>query len=180
MGVPEDIELFERSLQDLIVKYEQYFLGLEKRAPLKLLEMTEKLSRKYVGTHIPNTMLKFKVNALNLRFHSYRQYWERINRLIEEGKYSRERFKMALHEKEKVATKADQPPPRSELEQLYTEYLDARKACNLPVDNVSLDVIASTIEKSRPAIMDKYRCNAVEFRVVIENGAPKIKARPKG
>jgi len=60
MGIPEDIALFELNLQELIIKYEQYFLGLEKRAPLQLLDEVERMARKYQGYQIINTMQKFK------------------------------------------------------------------------------------------------------------------------
>jgi hypothetical protein len=39
-------------------------------------------------------------------------------------------------------------------------------------------MIAEAIEKQRPLIMERYNCRDVEFRVVIEEGKPKIKARP--
>ena len=83
MGLSEDIALFELNLNELIIKYEQYFLGLEKREPLKLLEEVERYVRKYHGAHISNTMLKFKFNSVVARFSSYKQYWNRITRLIE-------------------------------------------------------------------------------------------------
>lgn len=180
MGIPEDIEFFERNLQELVVKYEQYFLGMEKRAPLKLLDDLERLSRKYTGLNLSNTMLKFKIGSLVSRLNSYKQYWERINRLMDEGKYSRDRFKMSLHEKGRLKApeqdKAAAAIPESE--RIYREYIEARKACKLPVENITPEMIASTIEKNKPVIINKYKCDRVEFKVVIENGAPKIKARP--
>src|SRR5512147_1337683 len=94
MGVPEDIELFERNLKELIIKYEQYFLGLEKREPVKLLDEVDRLARKHTPATITNTMLMFRYNSIKSRLVSYKQYWNRTNRLIEEGKYSRDRFKM--------------------------------------------------------------------------------------
>src|SRR5512136_2031549 len=102
LGIPEEIALFELNLNELVIKYEQYFLGLEQRAPLQLLDDVEKVSRKYQGYQIVNTMLKFRYNATIARLNSYKQYWNRINRLIEEGKYSRDRFKMEMHQQGKL------------------------------------------------------------------------------
>ena len=101
MGIPEDVAFFEQGLGELIVKYEQYFLGVEKREPLKQFNELEKMGRKYQGFQIVNTMIKFRYFAAIARFNSYKQYWGRINRLIEEGKYSRDRFKMEMHQKDK-------------------------------------------------------------------------------
>jgi hypothetical protein len=36
----------------------------------------------------------------------------------------------------------------------------------------------AVIEKQRETLKSKHHCAEVEFRVVIENGAPKLKARP--
>jgi hypothetical protein len=188
MGIPEDIALFEQSLSDLIVKYEQYYLGVEKREPVKLRDLVEGLGRKYQGFQIINTMMKFRYNAAIARLCSYKQYWNRINRLIEEGKYSRDRFKMEMHQQGKLdghPDKAGQPQATEkravspEVEAVYRTYVEARKSCHLPVDNITPEMIASAIAKQKPLIMSKYHCSGVDFNVVIEQGTPKIKARPK-
>lgn len=181
MGIQEDIAFLESSIADLIVKYEQYFLGMEKREPIKLCEDIERYIRRYNTSTIVNTMYKFKFNTLVGRFNSYKQYWARITRLMEEGKYSRDRFKMARH----LADGGLRPPEvkhpqplESESELVYQHYLDARRKCNLPTDNISRESMLDIIEKQRETLKSKYRCANVEFRVVIENGAPKLKARP--
>lgn len=188
MGIQEDIVLFEQSVNELIIKYEQYFLGLEKREPLGLLGVVESLARKYQGYQIINTMMKFKYNTAIARLNSYKQYWSRVNRLIEEGKYSRDRFKMEMHLKDKLPERAPKERPlpveekivtNPEIESLYRTYLEARQVCHLPIDNITREMIAAGIGKQKPLIMEKYNCKGVEFRVVIEEGMPKIKARPK-
>lgn len=182
MGIQEDITSFEKGLNELIVKYEQYFLGIEKREPLKLLEEMEKLSRRYQSSSIINTMLTFKYNTLKARLVSYKQYWNRTNRLMEEGKYSRDRFKMEIHTKTKDQIPR-QPEAKSglntEKELIYQQFIEARKACNLPVDNVTREMVSELVEKHKSAVMAKYRCDDVELRITIENGNPRLKLRPK-
>jgi hypothetical protein len=178
MGIPEDLLFFEQNLHDLVTRYEQFFLGLEKREPLKLLETVERSCRQYANVNITNTMLKFKYNSLVASFNTHKQKWCRINRLIEEGKYSRDRFKMAMHSEHPSKQPPQQTGAGADVNQLYREYLEARKACNLSTDKVTPDVIAAAIEKQKPLISSKYNCNKIEFKVVIEDGKPKIKARP--
>jgi len=184
MGIPEEIALFESSINELIVKYEQYFLGLEKRAPLQLLDELEKTSRKYHGSKIANTMQKFKFNTAVAKLNSYKQYWDRINRLIEEGKYSRDRFKMEMHQKKdrgpspvRMQEKESRIDP--EVQKLYQQFIEARKSCSLPVNSITPDMVSAAIEKQKPAIINKYNCSKVEYIVVVEKGTPKIKVRPK-
>ncbi len=181
MGIADDIALFEQNLNELIIKYEQYFLGLEKRAPLQLFDEVERTSRKYQGFQIVNTMQKFRYNSTVARLNSYKQYWNRVNRLIEDGKYSRDRFKMEMHQKEDRAGAPDKERSRvnPEVQWIYQQFIEARKACNLPVASITPEMIAAAIEKQKPAIIKKYHCSRVELVVVVENGTPKIKVRPR-
>jgi hypothetical protein len=182
MGVAEDLDQFEQLLGELIIKYEQYFLGIEKREPLRLFGQVERLSMRFLSGGITNSSQKFRYNCLVARFTTYRQYWTRIIRLIEEGKYHRDRFKMKIHEREKNLEPAPQTehkqPVAQEIDRVYHQYLAARTACHLPVEGISPEMISAAIDKQRPLIMERYHCREVEFRVVIEDGKPKIKARP--
>jgi hypothetical protein len=181
MAIQEDIAFLEGSISELIVKYEQYFLGIEKREPVKLCEDVERFIRRYNTSLIVNTMMKFRFNTLVGKFNSYKQYWGRITRLIEEGKYSRDRFKMARHLAEdapRQTAETHEKPQQNDSELVFQHYLEARKKCNLPTDNISRETMFSVIEKQREALKSKHHCAAVEFRVVIEDGAPKLKARP--
>ena len=180
MGIPEDIKLFEKRLDDLILKYEQYFLGLERREPLKLLEEVEKLSRKYSGNNLINTQLTFKYNSLKSRLASYKQYWGRITRLMDEGKYSRDRFKMDINEKLPVAAPTgEKTGAEQETESIYLQFLQARRECNLPVEKITRQMVADIVTKYKHLALAKYKCPDVELRITVENGNPKLKIRPK-
>ena len=181
MGIQEDIAFLEQNIAELIIMYEKYFLGIEKREPVRLTEDIERFIRRYNTATIFNTMHKFRFNTLVGRFNSYKQYWTRINRLIEEGKYSRDRFKMNRHLAEGAfGPPAEKPVPTQEsnLDHVYRSYIEARRSCNLPVDNISREAMFSVINKQRASLISKHKCADIEFRVVIEDGAPKLKARP--
>lgn len=185
MGVPEDISKLELDLRELIIKYEQYFFGIEKREPLRLLDTVERQVRRYQNVSIPNTSQRFKYESLVASLSVHKQKWTRTNRLIEEGKYQRDRFRMNLHQgqkgREPEAPTAPQPPAQQDkqLETVYQQYINARIACNLPVENVTREKLAEAINRQKPALMQKYRCKDVDFVVVIEEGKPSLKARPK-
>ncbi|HEX9078873.1 MAG TPA: MXAN_5187 C-terminal domain-containing protein [Desulfuromonadaceae bacterium] len=182
MAIVDDLPLLERLLNDLVTRYEQYFIGLEKREPLPQLAEVEKIVRRYIGTPITNTMYKHRYTMLVARFNTYREHWNRIVRLMEEGKYSRDRFISDLHRRQETTgarSRAAAPPPPqrdNELERVYQEFREARTACNLPVDKLNRDMVAATIEKSRPALAARLGTDDLRFRVVVENGKPKIKA----
>ena len=180
MGIAEDIGRLEQELRELIIKYEQYFFGIEKREPLRLLDNVDRLAKRYQNVSIPNTMHRFKYDSLVASLSVHRQKWTRINRLIEEGKYERDRFKMRRNppSPEQSAPSASRPS-EPQLERIYREYCSARLACKLPVDKISPEIIARAIELKMPGILEKYRCTEVDFIVVVENGKPRLKARQK-
>lgn len=181
MAIAEDLPQLERLLGDLITKYEQYFIGLEKREPLQVLADVEKLVRRYAGTPINNTMYKHKYGMLVARLNTYREHWNRILRLIEEGRYSRDRFISDLRQRQHAgASPSREDVARQsqdkELDRIYHEYRDARLSCNLPVDNLSRDLVAATIKKSKLSLVARLGTEDLTYRVVVENGKPKIKA----
>ena len=181
MAIADDVILLDKKLNELITKYEQYFIGLEKREPLLLLGDVEKLMRRYTGVPINNTMYKHRYTTLAARLNTYREHWNRILKLMEEGRYSRDRFISDLHLRQKVEP---EPPARdphiasteSELDRIVSELREARKACRLPVEKITRELVAANIEKQRPTLVAKLGTENFVFRVVVEDGKPKLKA----
>ena len=181
MAIADDVVKLEQQLNELIKKYEQYFIGLEKREPLQLLGEVEKTVRRYTGVPINNTMYKHRFNMLVARLSTYREHWNRILKLMEEGRYSRDRFISDLHTKNSRKTGSRPVAPHAEesspdLDRIFHEFREARKACNLPIDKITREMVAATIEKKKPQLAEKLGTDNVVFRVVVEDGKPKLKA----
>jgi hypothetical protein len=183
VALVEDLAQLERMLGDLVTRYEQYFIGLEKREPIQLLADVEKLVRRHAGTPINNTMYKHRFNAQVARLNTYREHWNRILRLIEDGKYSRDRFIRDLRQRQhgclgRVRSDEDavKPSREAELDRVYQELREARRSCHLPVDKLTREMVAATLQKHKPALVARLGTDDLTYRVVIENGKPKIKA----
>jgi len=181
MAIADDIILLDQKLNELISRYEKYFIGLEKREPLQLLGEVEKLVRRYSGVPINNTMYKHRITMLVARLNTYREHWNRILKLMEEGRYSRDRFISDLHLRQKnkpgsVEPNITQASAEADIDRIVHEFREARKACNLPGDKITRELIAATIEKQRPALAAKLGTENFVFRVVVEDGKPKLKA----
>lgn len=186
MALADDITALEKKLIQLKTGYEQYFLGMQKTAPEKLRSEVEKLIRLYTNQTITNTALNFRLNTVVAKFSSYRTYWDRTVREIEEGRYIREKFRMKLHE----AMRHPPPPPQpvarpaaagpseeDNIKRVYDEYVKARKSTNEPIPK--FEAVADMIKKQAPVIKEKYKASSVDFKVVIEDGKAKLKAVPK-
>jgi hypothetical protein len=182
MAIVEDLALLEHQLKELITRYEQFFIGIEKREPLPLLGSVEKMVRRYANVPINNTMYKHKYAMLVARLNTYREHWNRILRLIEEGKYSRDRFirDLRLRQQDNKLVHREEEHKQHhrdpELDRIFFELREARKSCHLPVDKLSIEQVAASIEKNKAALAARLGTTDLTFRVVVEDGKPKIKA----
>ena len=127
-------------------------------------------------------MHKFKYNSLVATLCVHRQKWTRINRLIEEGKYNRDRFRMSLHQRDGASDARPHLPAARRLtpvDRIYQEYLAACAACNLPVDSSPGKRSPPPSSGRNPPSWKSTTASDIEFAVVIEGGKPRLKARPE-
>ena len=169
----------EKELKDLEIAYEQYFLGIEKRSPEQQRGKFTLRMRKLVTLHIPQTALRYRLNGIANRFNSYCGYWDRIQRLIDEGKYERHTSR--------IQRRASEPATASELptnggqadpvDNLYEQLVQAHQTCQLRPPNKAQ--VVSFLAKQAETIKQRFGDKQVDFVVVTDTGKPKIKVRAK-
>jgi hypothetical protein len=81
---------FEQRLDRLYRQYEQYFIGIEKRPPRNERRQVTRLFRELDNLPMIKTAVKFRFRSLVQRFNSYKSYWNRVERQIEQGTYHRD------------------------------------------------------------------------------------------
>jgi len=86
----EVLEALEKLLDRTKVMYEQYFMGIQKVAPMQLHRDVERKVRELTQQQIRNTGLRFRFTTLCQKFGAYNTYWKRTLREIEQGRYVRE------------------------------------------------------------------------------------------
>jgi len=99
----------EEELEELKAKYEQYFLGVERKEPLRWREEMRKRVLRVKEAFTRNTGLRFRLQSLYARYLSYERLWLRSAREKEEGTYRRDLFKARLH-----AHRGEPAPPPPE------------------------------------------------------------------
>lgn len=172
-----DLDDFQSRLKELEIRYEQYFAGVEKREPYRERKDLSRQVRQYNPQLITQTDLKFRYHGLTSRLASYSQYWDRILRLIDEGKYHRHLTKAAkAHTTPKESPTLSAP---SEADQLHTELMRARKQCGLNGAPPDPERIAVYLAAQREKISERFGDRPVEFLVDIDAGKPRIKVRLK-
>lgn len=104
-----ECQALEEELEALKAKYEQYFLGVERREPNRWRDDVKKKVMRLKGAFTRNTGLRFRIQSLHARFISYERLWMRSVREKEEGTYRRDLFKARMRAQPEEA--APPPPP---------------------------------------------------------------------
>ena len=178
--VEGELQFIEREFRELSVAYEQYFMGIEKFEPTRERQILALRLRRLLNSYIPQTDLRFRLQGVTSRFNSYCGYWDRILRLIDEGKYQRHTSRLQRQ--------MDNPPvaPRpasvgsagDPVDLLYEKLVQAHQDCQLRPPN--REQVVSFLAKQQETIKQRFGDKPVDFVVVTEEGKPKIRVRSKG
>lgn len=95
-----DVQAVEEELEELKARYDQYFLGIERREPNRWREEVRKKVLRLKTAFTRNTGLKFRIQSLHARYLSYERLWLRSAREKEEGTYRRDLFKARQHHRD--------------------------------------------------------------------------------
>ncbi len=99
-ALAETCQHLEESLEELKVKYEMYFLGVERLEPGKKRDELKRDIARLKSAFTRNTGLRFRIQSLHARYLSYERMWTRATREREEGTYRRDLFKARLRRNE--------------------------------------------------------------------------------
>jgi len=167
-------------MKELEIRYEQYFAGVEKREPNRARVDLARRIRHFTNRPIFQTDIKFRYQGLASRFYSYSQYWDRILRLMDEGKYHRH-----LSNKPTAPKLPDLPRPpaenpatdKDEASSLLTALIEARIKCGQNGLAPSREKVNQFLTAQKQKVQEKYGNRPVEFVVDSRSGKPQIKVR---
>lgn len=174
--ITELLNQLEKDLKELEIAYEQYFLGIDKRSPEQVRTKYTTRLRKMLTYYIPQTDLRYRLNGISSRFNSYCGYWDRIQRLIDEGKYERHTARIQRRAETQpadlITAHAIDP-----VDGLYEQLVEAHQSCKMRPPKK--EQVARFLAKQEEAIKKRFGDKPVDFVVVTEAGKPKIKVRAK-
>lgn len=204
MSMKQDIEILDSKIARLKVEYEQYFMRILKREPVKLRDEVDKIILRYSNKQISNTAFKFRYNALVSKYNSYKQYWNRILRQIDEGTYTRRAEgggmeatpkppvsepsltteERAVEEKPAEMRPANEKPAggngsKDYIDDIYNKYIEARRECNESTNGITREAIERTISKNIEQVEKKFKTRDVDLNVYIKDGKTKLTITPK-
>ncbi len=83
----------EEELEEIKVKYEMYFLGVERMEPARRRDELKRNIARLKNAFTRNAGLRFRIQSLHARYLSYERMWMRSAREKEDGTYRRDLFK---------------------------------------------------------------------------------------
>ncbi|MEA3362184.1 MAG: MXAN_5187 C-terminal domain-containing protein [Thermodesulfobacteriota bacterium] len=175
----QELDEIQQAVKELEIHYEQYFSGIERREPYNERKAIVRRIRHFTNRHIVWTDLKFRYQSIASRFMSYGQYWDRILRLIDEGKYHRHTSKLRPPTTATRANKTKAIDPKIEAAKLQQELSQARKTCGLSGDAPSAEKVARYLSTQREKIRDRYGDKPVVFSIDSSGEKPRIKVSLK-
>ena len=168
----------EQGIKDLEIAYELYFTGIEKRAPEKLRVNLTKKIRNLLALHVTQNDLKFRLNSLSNRYQSYSGRWDRILRMIDEGRYHRHNSLLKNRSDSAISRRGKKLNNEgSQAEKLYEQLRNAHSNCSSKAP--SREQVNNFLQKQEQAIKKKFGDKKVDFQVTTEAGKPKIKVFAK-
>lgn len=177
MPTEEELEILSRKLNALKLAYEQYFLGSRPREPARERDEVNKLVLTYSNTSIQNTALRFKFGSINSRYQAFKRQWSDTLRKIEDGTYKRHRFRADLRGRNSAPADAREAPPPNDRDAIFSAYVEARRACGQSTANLTPAKLDAVLKKQEDALRRRYGDAEVSFRVVVEDGQARLKAR---
>jgi len=177
--VESELQQVEKELRELITGFEQYFMGIDKFEPARERQILVLRLRRLTNLYLPQADLRFRLQALAGRLQSYAAYWDRVLRLIEEGRYVRQRSHLqraAQFRPEEPQADAPLPVPALH-ERTYQELVAAYDSCQMaPPARERFDAFLS---RQRETIRERFGDQPVDLVVVVKDGKPKLRVRAK-
>lgn len=172
--IKHDLDELEKKIEQLKVDYEKFFMGIIKIEPLNLKNAIQQIIKKYATKQnlFNNVMLTFRYRNLTARFLTYQEYWNRILRLIEEGKNPKDYRRIPA-----VGLALPQNQPSyDKYKELYSQYSELIKGLKKvpPTEETFKKIIA----KYEDDIRAKYG-NDVEPTFSFEKSANTVKIKTK-
>ena len=182
-SIEADIARIESGLRQLKIQYDMFFAGALPREPLELRNELGQLIRRASSMPIRKYAHRFHLNTLVGRFNTMSELWGKTIRSREEG--DRPPAQLA----DRAAARQDGlcrigPDDGSDngnefaLRRLHREFLDARHKADPAAKDVRYETFVKGITSQAERLRAKAHCTDVELRIVVRDGAVRLKARP--
>ena len=173
--VAELAEYTER-LEELRVRFDRYFMGLDRIPPLKDRTDLERAFRTSMLVKSHKTEIKFRFKGLRARLATYGRRWDRIMRLIEEGKFKREKSALSS-----MGQQGQEPTRRDEdasVREVYKSWMEAQATVG-KAPNVDFQRFKQKLQAQRAKHQEKFGWSGIDYAVKVKGGRVALVAKQR-
>jgi len=172
MGYEEALDRIDRGINSMRIEFERFFAGGLKLPPEEIRQRLQQEFRALRNANINSAAENFRLGSLEARYNSINELLNRRLREREEGRHVVVRESKPRYDPESGITLGAAP----ELEAVEALFAGMYRASgNTQVD---LDSFHNYLRQQISGIRAKTGCDAVQFRVTVEDGKPRLKAKP--
>ncbi len=192
VSIEHELDVLERKVSDLRVEFERFFSGVLKLPPNKVKQTVQEQLRKLSNLEVDKAAERFRLQALQSRFNSLSDLWERKIQAREEGKSL-----ATLHMRSgvpdeptpqagvrKVAEKRDEKPPsdvkprKVDFRPLFEKYIAAKQAAGEDVSRIRYERFEELVRKQAEDIRNKTGATRLVFEIKSDEGRVRLIGRP--
>lgn len=175
----ERLKILKEKVENLRVKYENYFAGFEKLPPIKLHDEISKEINSLTGKTLMSHSLQFLLNQVAMRFRTYEALWEKQMKKREESlsNIKREGGKASVSPQTRQFFKFSSGNEKEELKKLYQDFV--KNSGKIEGKTVSFEQFEKYIYHQVNTLKEKFSCSSVVIWVDKEGDTAKIKAKPE-
>jgi hypothetical protein len=194
----EELDKLEEDIRKLKNKYDQFFTGIVKVPPSFERHQVENYIHEMNKQKMRDNARRFRFNTVVSRFNQYREMWGRKMREREEGPIEFQRRKAAM---EQPSAPPPPPPPQrtssepvtspgigpyvkmvagsngDAIEKLYSEIERENQKLGKRA-SMTVEQLRKMVEQQSEVVRERYKVQAVGFRVDVVDGKVKLKAKP--
>jgi hypothetical protein len=173
------LKILKEKIEDLRVKYENYFAGFEKIPPIKLHEEVSKEINALVGNTSMSYGLQYLLNQIAQRFRTYESLWEKQMKKREEGLLNKKRVegRAFAYPQTREFFKFSSGSEKEEIKKLYQDFV--KNSGKIGGKTVSFEQFERYIFQQVNTLKKKFSCSSVVVWIEKEGDTAKIKAKPE-
>lgn len=186
VSIARDLDLLEKSIRALKLDYERFFSGDVKVPPIQARKSVEQVLRRIGNAPVEMVAEGFRLQALQSRFTTLSDLWEKRLRAREEGRGPvRVTARPRPVEKETPPSTGDAPAPapvkgsgRGDLRSLFDRYCAARAAAGEDASGLRYDRFEELVKKQATEIRKATGATRLAFDVQTRSGKVRLVGRP--
>ena len=209
MTIDEELNVLETQLRRLKIEYEVYFSNPSKKPPTDIEWKVLSLLRKFSDSSNLSFTQRYRYNEMAQRYAIYNELWRKKARIREEGYRNpqdqvlsvqgvrpeertqhRPVYGVAAAAGAVAAVVVESPaqplsvqfagsdPQLDKVEALYKALTEAKQKSGEAVSG-NLKSFTVFVQKKTSQIRKQYGCEIVEYTVEMQDGQPRLKAKPK-